>query len=202
MKKLIKEIIAYQYNELEEYAQVKIKENYLEEEHLPEFFSDNVRNALKEQYGLYNLKTYYSLSCCQGDGLCLYGKITYSELFDNDKFRKIAFNGIHYKQIHSIKDELQNIDFEHRGRYYYAKTVHIESRDYSPTDKQAAIIEKIISNVKLWYFSFCEEWEKLGYEYFYEISDNEMNEVCNENDHLFTKTGKLINRYEYKELTA
>jgi len=203
MKKLVKEIIAYQYNELEEYAQGKAKENYLTEEHLPDFFAEDLVEELKEQFGLFNLKTYYSLSNCQGDGLCLYGKITYSELFENDKFKKIAFKGIHYKQIQSVKDELQGIDFEHHSRYYHANTVHIESHEYDyPTDKQAEIIEKITQNVKSWYFSFCKKWEKQGYDYFYEISDSDMAEICDNENYLFTKSGYFINQQEYTELIA
>ena len=200
MKKLIKEVFVYQFNELEEYAQDKAKENYLAEERLPDFFSEDLMYSLQDQFGLYNLKTYYSLSNCQGDGLCLYGRITYPELFDNNKFKKTAFKGIHYKQIQSVKDELQDIDFEHHSRYYHARTVRIESHEYSPTDKQAAIIEKIINNVKSWYLSFCKEWEKQGYDYFYKISDDEMKEICNANDYFFTKNGKFINIDEYREI--
>jgi hypothetical protein len=202
MKKLVKEIMAYRYGELEEYAQEKARENYLAEEHLPEFFSEDLTGALNEQYGLFNLKTCYSLSNCQGDGLCLYGKITCSELFDNDKFKKIAFNGIHHRQIQSVKDELQGIDFEHNNRYYHAHTVHIESHEYEPSEKQAAIIEKITGNVKEWYFSFCRQWEKQGYDYFYEMSGEEMKEICEVNDYLFTKEGKIICMDEYRELTV
>ena len=192
MKKLIKEIIVYQYNELEEYAQEQAKRDFLEKEHLSDFFSEDLTEELQEQFGLYNLKTYYSLSYCQGDGLCLYGEITYLELFNNDKFKSIAFKGIHYKQIHSIKDELQSIDFEHRSWYCHANSVHIESNEDSPTEKQAAIIDKIINNVKLWYYSFCRKWEKQGYKYFYEISDDDMKEICDTNNYFFTEKGQLI----------
>ena len=200
MKKLIKEIIAYQYNELEEYAQEKAKEHYLAEEHLSDFFSEYLIESLREQFGLYNLKTFYSLAYCQGDGLCLYGRITHPELFDNDKFKKKVFKGIHYKQIQSVKDELQGIDFEHRSSYYHARTVRIESDECNPTDKQVEIIDRIINNVKSWYLSFCRKWEKQGYEYFYEISDDDMKEICNENDYLFTANGQFINQYECSEI--
>jgi len=202
MKTLVKEITAYQYEELSECAKKKAKENYLAKEHLPEFFSEDLGENLKEWFGLYYLKTYFSLSCCQGDGLCLYGRIEHSELFDNDKFKKIAFKGIHYKQIQSVYDELQGIDFIHRSRYYSANTVNIESCENNPSNKQAAIIEKIISNVKSWYFSFCEEWEKNGYNYFYEISDKEMEHICYEDEYLFTQDGHLIDKDKYKELVA
>jgi hypothetical protein len=202
MKQLVKEITAYRYNELEEYAQEKAKENYLAEERLPEFFSEDLIYELQEQFGLGNLQTYYSLSNNQGDGLCLYGKISHTELFENDKFKKIAFKGIHYKQIQSVKDELQGIDFEHRSNYYHLHTVNIESHEYNLTSKQANIVERIINNVKSWYASFCRDWEKRGYAYFYEISDEDMQEICDANDYLFTARGRFINQDEYMELTV
>ena len=199
MKQLTKTVTAYSFGELDDVTREDAKRNVLEYERLPEFFSQDVTETLKTDFGLYHLKTFYSLSYCQGDGLCLYGKITFEELFDNVKFKKTAFKGIHHKQIQSIYDELQGIDFEHRGRYYHANSVCIESHEYNPTDRQQAIIEKVIGNVKAWYFSFCKEWEKRGYEYFYEISDEYMVMICDVNDFLFTDEGELINQNEYTE---
>jgi hypothetical protein len=204
MKTLVRHITAYQFEELEAFAQEKAKENYLAEERLPEFFSDDLINELQEIYGLSHLKSYFSLSNCQGDGLCLYGRISHSELFDNEKFKKIAFAGIHYKQIQSLYDVLQQgIDFEHNSRYCHAKSVRIDIHcDDDTTDKQLEIIGRIIANIKSWYLSFCIEWEKHGYNYFFEISDSDMQEVCDEYDYLFTKSGELIDENEYKELVA
>ncbi|GHT54995.1 hypothetical protein FACS189451_00100 [Bacteroidia bacterium] len=200
MKKLVREITAYRYGELEEYAREKARENYLAEEHLPEFFSDDLTAELQEQYGLNHLKTYYSLSYCQGDGLCLYGRINHSELFGNGKFKKVAFEGIHYRQIQSVYDVLQGIDFEHCNRYFNAKTVCIDSHFYDDaTDRQMEIIERIAANIQSWYFSFCREWEKRGYDYFYKISDEEMREICEINDYFFAKGGQSINMDEYSE---
>ncbi|MCL2312783.1 MAG: hypothetical protein FWC41_09925 [Firmicutes bacterium] len=199
MKTLVKMITAYSFNELEEYARDEAKKKILEYDRLPEFFSEDLTEILKADFGLHNLKTYYSLSYCQGDGLCLCGKITFDELFDNKNFKKIAFKGIHHKQIQSIYNVLHEIDFKHQSRYYYANSIDIESYEYNPTDKQMAIIDKVIKNVKTWYFSFCREWEKRGYEYFYEMSDDVMKETCWANDYLFTENGSLINQYEYSE---
>ena len=199
MKKLVRTIAGYSFNELDENAKTEAKYCVLNIDRLPEFFTEDMYNGLAENFGLSHLKSYYSLSFSQGDGLCLYGRITASELFDNDKFKKIAFKGIHHKQVQSVYDVLQYIDFEHRSRYYHAKTVYIESEEYDPTDRQSVIIQKVVENVKEWYFTFCREWEKQGYEYFYEISDEDMEIACIEYDSLFTKKGKMINRNEYLE---
>jgi hypothetical protein len=204
MKTLVRKITAYKYAELSKDAQEKAKQNYLAEDRSPNFFSADLTGELKERFGLYNLKTCYSLSYCQGDGLCLYGQIEHPELFSNEKFRGIAFKGIHHRQIQSIYDELQQIDFIHRSRYCFAQTVSIESMEYSPIpiDKQEAIIEKIIGNVKSWYFEFCREWENRGYDYFYELTDSDMQEICEEKEYLFTQDGQLIDMGLYSEQTA
>jgi hypothetical protein len=199
MKTLVKEVKAYRFEELNEFARETAKMNYLENEHLPEFFSEDLTETLKEQFRLSNLNTYYSLSNCQGDGLCLHGHITHSELFSNGKFKEIVFKGIHHRQIQSVYDELQKIDFIHSSRYYYAKTVSIESIEYNPTGKQSVIIEQIIENVKSWYFEFCREWEKCGYSYFYEISDEDMIDGCELGDYWFTGDGQVIDTDKYKE---
>ena len=202
MKTLSKTITGYSFDELNTFAQDKAKNCILERERLPGFFSNDLTDELKEDFGLYHLKTFFSLSCCQGDGLCLYGTITFSELFENPKFKKIALKGIHHKHIQSVYDEMPDIDFIHKGRYCHKNSIDMESRFYSPTEKQEAIMEKIIDNVKSWYGTFCRKWEENGYDYFYEISDEEMKIICHEDDCLFTETGNLINRIEYLELTA
>jgi hypothetical protein len=200
MKRLIKEITAYRYSELGKSAQKMARKNFLAEEHLAIFFSEDLENALNEQYGLFNLKTYYSLSYSQGDGLCLAGGITYSEIFENSKFKQTAFKGIHDRQIQTVKDELYGFDFEHCNRYCYAGATSIKSRVYKPSEKQEELIEKITRNVKEWYYSFCLKWEQLGYEYFHEMSGKEMEDICATNDCLFTKEGELIDMDGYKEL--
>jgi len=200
MKTLVKTINAYSFSELDVIARETAKTAILEKERLPEYFSEDLTQALSANFGLDNLKTYYSLSYCQGDGLCLYGKITYDELFNNGKFKNIAFKGIHYKQFNSLNSELLEIDFVHKGRYHHAYSVCIESHEYAPTDKQIEIIEKVVSNVKSWYITFCRNWENIGYKYFYDISDEDTEFISNEYGYLFTDKGALIDNDEYVEL--
>ena len=203
MKRLAKTIKGYTFDELEDSSsRNEAKSNVLEIENLPKYFSEDLMYMLFEDYDLHHLRTFYSLSFCQGDGLCLYGKITFSELFNNSKFKKIAFKGIHHKHIKSVYDVLQGIKFVHKGRYVHMYTVSIESQEHNPTDRQMKIIDKVLDNVKAWYLSFCTKWEKSGYEYFYEISDEDMQYICSENNYLFTEEGNLIDQDEYLELSA
>jgi hypothetical protein len=199
MKTLVREIKAYQFNELSENAKDTAKQNYLTRNNTPEFFSEDLKMELSDKFGLSNLKTYFSLSYSQGDGLCLYGQISRSELFSNEKFKRIAFKNIHHKQIQSVYNVLERIDFIHRSRYCYANSVKIESQDDMQTEKQEDIINEIISNIKTWYSSFCNEWENRGYEYVYDISDEALTDGCQYRDYWFTHEGEILDMDEYNE---
>jgi len=203
----MKTLIAYSFNELDKFARNDAKCSVRAYERLSDFFSNKIVQTLKDDFGLHHLKTFYSLLYCQDDGLYLCGQITASELFNNDKFKKIAFKGINHKQIiESISNELTGIDFTNTGNdCYNANTVSIESnqsRETEENEKQMVIIYKVVKNVEKWYFKFCKEWEKRGYKYFNEISDEDMNMICTSDNLMFTKEGFLINKDEYLELTA
>ena len=49
----------------------------------PEFFTDMVLDDLCERYNLEDLNVRYSLGYCQGDGLCLLGRININNFIDN-----------------------------------------------------------------------------------------------------------------------
>lgn len=202
MKTYRKYINAYLFNELSEKAKEKAKESYLQDCHEPTSFSNDLRMNLIEDCGLCYLKTYYSLNYCQGDGLCLYGKIESNEIFDNPKFRKIALNGLRGGQIKSVTENLYKIDFTHSGRYYYSNstTIEVQENSYDITDKQYDLLKKVEQNIKDWYFDFCDKWEKIGYDYFYNVSDDEIQEISEVNDWYYDVNGNLLSIIELEEV--
>ena len=77
MVTITKKINLYEYNELEEKAKERAKENFLETR--CEFDSDIFTEIAMEIVGNYfqftdRLEIQYSLSWCQGDGVNIYGK--------------------------------------------------------------------------------------------------------------------------------
>lgn len=201
MKTFTKTIIGYRYSELSEKAKEKAKEEYIEHDRAPGDFSMMLIEYLKGTYNLQNLDTYYSLSYSQGDGLCLYGEISYSEIFHNEMFRKIALKGLRGGQITSVKENLFKVNFKHSGRYYYANSTNIESEEnsYNITDKQYSLLEIVASNITDWYLSFCKEWEDIGYDFFYKVSDEEMEENSDANDYYYEEDGILLDISNLKE---
>ena len=92
----------YKFNELSEDVQQKVIDKYYENETYPflsEDLTESCKEYLKENDCNYSdIKLYYSLSNCQGDGLCFTGEIE-----KNGKCLKI----------------------QHTGRYYHSKSVNM-----------------------------------------------------------------------------
>ena len=201
MRTITKEYTIFKYSELSEKAKEKVKRWYLDGQDA-DIFSDMVIADL-ENIGLNNLKPYFSLSYCQGDGLCLYGYIDFDEIEKSDELKKIFykdFNGSDYKAISTLKSYVTKIDFIHSGRYYHKYTVKIDiNTDYiynfEDTETEQLIekaVEKLLTNIDKWYKETCDAYEKRGYEYFYEISEEDLEEVCAFNEYEFFVDGELV----------
>lgn len=193
MKKYNQIVEAYNYSELSEEAKEVAKEKYISTCRDPYMFTEDLIEDLRATYGLFNLKTHYSLGYCQGDGLCLYGKIDDSEIFSNKLFKKIALKGLVGKQISSAEDAIAGVAFNHSGRYYYAKSTDIESIDnhYNMTEKQQIIVDKVIENITNWYLEFCSEWKNIGYDFFYEVDEETMIDMSQANQWVYDENGNI-----------
>lgn len=74
--------------------------------------------------------------------------------------------------------------------YSHAHTVRIEIEDNYENPKHEQILQKVEENVKAWYFAKCKEFENNGYAFFYEISEEDLNEICEANEYEFLENGK------------
>lgn len=98
-----KTINVYEYEELSQKAKEKVLNDFREHNDFY-FLQEDLKELLKEKLQENkisfdeSLKLYYSLSYCQGDGLCFIGDF--------------EFKGI-------------NIKIKHNSRYYYAKSTNI-----------------------------------------------------------------------------
>ena len=197
MVTLVKKKDGFLFSELvDSNAISKAKREILHIVRCPEEFSEMLTMELKDIYGLTGLTPYYSISFCQGDGLCLTGKIRLDELFNNPLFSKIAFAGLYHKSVKMIHDYINDINFTHKcAQYYYPSSINISLDVIYGDDfakKHWAVVYKIEDNITKWYLEFCKSWEKNGYDYFYEIDDEEMSDVCELNEWFFDQYGNLI----------
>ena len=134
--------------------------------------------------------------------MCLYGEITSDEIFENDNFKKIALSGLVGGHIASAKNALYKITFKHRGRYYHKNsiTIDFEEDHLDVTDKQVDLMNKIVKNIEEWHSSFCDEWERKGYAFFYEFDDEEVAEHYSEIGCMFDIRGNVVDIEDLEEV--
>jgi len=196
MRTVIKEFKVYKYEELSEKAREKVKENYRENINPDDFTADLIEDL--KALGLSNLRPYYSLNYCQGDGLCLAGHIEFDEI--NEELREIFYKDFllsDYKLIKELK-KYSRIEFNHVGRYFNYNSVEIDiyidgtlsSKKYKQTKK---LTDKLIKNIKNWYVGICKEYEQWGYEYFYDVEDEHLKDFYESNEYEFLEDGTLFN---------
>lgn len=199
----------YKYNELTEEAKEKVKEWYLETQD-SYGFSEMVKEDLNCLFGKNNLDVQYSLAYCQGDGFNIYGEIdaesilkclenhnggTQLEKYENvltDKEKKTI---LHYA------NECGKIKLPMNSRYCYSLADYIDVKDdweydlemysgYSNINVKA--LEKFETLVRDIFGTLCKSYEKEGYEYFYEIDDGDLEEMCEANGYEFLEDGTIF----------
>ena len=52
--------------------------------------------------------------------------------------------------------------------------------------------DKLIRNIKEWYLDLCGEYEKQGYDFFYGITSDELQEYCDSMGYEFLENGTLF----------
>lgn len=195
MRIITKEFKIYTYEELSEKAKEKVKQNYIDNLDANDFTYMIIQDL--NSIGLKNLRPYYSLNYCQGDGLCLAGYIDFDET--NTELKKIFYKDFifsDYKILKSLK-EYSRIDFNHIGRYYNRHSVEIGiyidgSFDNKKYNNHKRLADKLIKNVKEWYFDKCGQYEQWGYNFFYEIEEEELQEYFECMEYEFYENGSIF----------
>ena len=196
----------YKYGELTEDAKEKVKEWYLEgrESYV---FTEMVMEDLHNLFGTNDLKVQYDLGYSQGDGFNIYGEIdaesifkclenhnggTQLERFENVLTEKEKKTILHYAEW------VGKIELPTNNRYCYCVASHTNIADdweydlenyygYKNINKEA--LEKFEELVKGIFTELCRSYEEQGYDYFYEISEEDLEEMCEANGYEFLKDG-------------
>ena len=199
MRTITKEVKIYSYSELDERAREKVKNDYMENLD-SSIFTEQVIEDLREK-GLENLRPLYSLSYCQGDGLCLYGSIDFKEI--TNELKNIFYQDFKLSDYKVLKDlkKYSQISFNHSGRYYHKYSVNIDiyiDGNLSPKsyENHRKVADKLLANIKEWYLNLCDEYEKQGYDFFYGIEGDELQEYCDAMGYEFLQDGTLFDEVE------
>ena len=212
----------YKYNELSEDAKQKAKDDYLSDDHRPYLFNRDLEWYLEDLFGTGNdmnlgckfggsnsMKVQFSLGYCQGDVMNIYGNV-----YEEDIFKALAKSD-NYPILEEYADVMtdaekdtilyyagicNDIELPRNDRYCYCMADYIdfaddwrdslEWEDYENID--VVTIHKFENLVQDIFSALCRQFEEWGYKYFYEISDEEMEEMCEANELEFYENGKLF----------
>ena len=200
----------YKYNELSDEAKEKVKEWYLETQDT-HVFAEDVKEDLKCLFGDNDLNVQYSLAYCQGDGFNIYGEVDTENIFKCLEEHRAGAQLAMFEDMltekekktisHYANENGRKIKLPMNNRYCYSLADYIEIAEdweydleyysgYKNINKKA--LEKFEDLVRGIFGTLCEVYEKWGYEYFYEVDEETLDEICEANEYEFLADGTIF----------
>lgn len=189
MVTITKKINLYEYNELEENAKEKAKRDFLEVrcELDGDMFTEIAMGIVGNYFQFTDgLEIQYSLASCQGDGVNIYGK------FDLQNVEGLEW----------LKSEVDSFELKQNYKYCYSLKPQTETETVDEIiseferasgreikDWQVMEIRKMVETVFEKLEKAEREIEKYGYDFFYEVSDEEMAEYADSCEVLYLADG-------------
>ncbi len=208
MRTMTVEYNVYKYNELSEEAKEAVKEWYLENQE-PYFFTEMCKEDLYCLFGKNNLDVQYSLASCQGDGLNIYGKINAKDIINclnnhngGAEFKEFedVLTEDEKKIILAYAEDCGEVKLPMNNRYCYSLADYIdivedwtwglENAYYTNINEEA--LKKFEKLVREMFGKLCRTYEKWGYDYFYEVSEEDLEEACEANGWEFLENGMIF----------
>ena len=184
-----KQINLYEYNELEEKAKERAKKEFLDtrSELDSDIFLEVSIDIIENYFPIVDgLNVQYDLSYCQGSGVNIYGK------FDLQNVEGMEW----------LKSEVDSFELAENRRYCYSLKSQTETEtvdeitsefeynsDKEIADWQVMEIRNMVETVFEKLKKAEREIEKYGCKFFYEVSDEEMEEYADTNGVLYLDDG-------------
>ena len=202
----------YRYDELNEAAKKKAKDDFLQTNIQNDDFQYTLDDFYEHMFPNSDLKYQYSLCYCQGDGFNTYGSLNIQDI---NEIRRRAASGELYKGIYepvysgmtddewkllmaySDEYDASYIVLPFNRRYDYSLARNIDLEDWSsqilPKDKKkyANVIEKFQHVLRKFFDRLNKYWERYGYDFLYNISDIQFDYLGKANDWEFNENGVL-----------
>lgn len=197
MKTITKKINVYNYNELNDEAKARAKADFLDDYTRTEDFYEMQRDSLASLFPHSAFDLQFSLSYMQGDGANIYGKcalidfLPYWNASEKDK-RAMTFY---------IDQSIDKYEFTENNRYCYS--CKFTDKKYIDEFIDEFIEELKIKNIKIdiikrFFNDLIDYFEKLdetiehqGYDYLYNIDDDEFSDICDWNEWTFLENGTI-----------
>lgn len=205
MRTVIVKYDVYKFDELSDNAKQKVEDWYLSSYNMVYMFEEDVENHMEHVFGAnHGLALQFSLSHSQGDGVNLYGIFNPQIVFNAIDNAPELFAEYKNKLTDNQKailleyaNEYGNITIPYNNHYCYCRAGDCEwdNADYyyntemNDNDKLAHDFLSVVSGV---FETLCKHYEDWGYDFFYKISDDDMNYICEANEWEFYEDGKLF----------
>lgn len=189
----------YTFNELSEEAKEKVRQDYLSDEFRTEIFSEDCMNRINELFPNSDLKIQFSLCGCQGDGFNIYGEISFIDLMEilkekfsekEKKFLKWAFEETGINSFKMPYNNLYCYCIAHRHDFMEEVLNTLEY--YGMRNCKENVLEKMTEETGLYITKLCKEFEETGYDFFYHVSDEEIEDWADANGYEFTEDGVIF----------
>ena len=188
---MTKEYTIYNYCELSEDAKDRVKREYLALDRSSEDFQNMLKEDLDDKFERSPLSVNFDFSCTQDSGLNIEGSLEFSDILQIEeicnKFTEKENRALYfYFEECDIEpyEFYENVSYSYSckgaDRPYLASHIRYELEKNHISNINNDLIERV-SNAILDYMEDLEksfyEW---GMEYFYEISDEDMEKISNE----------------------
>lgn len=198
------------YAELSENAKEKAKSDFLSNDCRSWDFQDLMEYKISADFPNSDLEIQWSLSSCQGDGVNLYGKLSYLDMMEKIKnnftekeiktldFCFLTFYG--WTPYGCLAKEDYGFILEYNHWYSYCKSDEDLYKDNVIDDMEYNnmrnipynLLEKFAELANDFIHKYCGDIEEMGYEYLYEISDEEMEDISYANGWEYLEDGTMF----------
>lgn len=210
MKIITRKYKVYEYNELSKDAKEKAKQWFLDDNGLRfEDFKDMYEQDLLNIFPTSFLHLQASLNSCQGDGVNVYGELNIEEIINlptngnaGDQFADLKdyFTEKEIKTLRFYTKECDSyIDLPYNSRYCYCYVDRIDTDKWSNhlwwsgyRDINEEVIEKLKQYIIKIFTKLCRNYENYGYDYLYNVDEEEMSETCEANHWYFNADGSFF----------
>ena len=202
MKTITKEYTLYEYNELNDKAKEKAKQEYLKDYRTQDIFDDDTNSYINELFPNSDLKLQYSFGYCQGDGVNIYGDMNlydfvYKWKATDEEKRTMEFYLYCWNDctLESNSYHLYSLKME-KNAIYKAYELIDELENQSIRNINEDLIKKFYIDLFAYLRLIEKEIANDGYSWFYECDDEEVEEWYESCNVLFYENGEAYYDYE------
>lgn len=179
----------YKYSELQVDAKDIARVYVLSTAHDSNTFIKSVKDSI-ESLGFKDVDVYCSLANKHNDGLCFTGTINWlnlskiNEIIDRLRF----FSSTFIMTANECLNNIRFIKFDDLSPSSRNVIVDIDNTYWMTANEFSAFRDMLLN----WYYSLCQRYERDGYKWFDEITEQEVIDYCDSNNLEFFKDGRIF----------